>query len=185
MKLFGPYKKRSRSASMQLSINAIVILVMAMAVLGLGLGLIRGVLGQGKAKLTKAVAGMDISEQATSEKPIANADTISIKPGKSTPVAVSFYNTGYDCSGDSNAAELVLSCKYNGTTYDSNTAGTDNGFWLEGNVLSVDAPQGEATKLAGIFKVKGVPATTYPCKVKVKCGTKYPAAYSTFIKVSS
>jgi hypothetical protein len=46
MKLFGPYKKRSRTASMQLSINAIVILVMAIAILGLGLGIIRKIVSK-------------------------------------------------------------------------------------------------------------------------------------------
>ncbi|MGM5480541.1 MAG: hypothetical protein ACQESC_03715 [Nanobdellota archaeon] len=153
-KLFGPYKKRSRSASMQLSINAIVILVMAMAVLGLGLGLIRGVLGSGKDKLMGSLESMDLTEQATADKPITNINGLEIKRNKENTVAVGFYNK--DTPGCSDGARLNITC-----------SGGLN--WTETpTVLDVNVEQGEGKKVGGIF-ITEAPAKSYPCKVQIFC----------------
>lgn len=188
MKIFGPYKKRSRTASMQLSINAIVILVMAMAVLGLGLGLIRGVLGGGSAKLKDAIGSVDLSETATAEKPIANADGIRLKLGKENTVAISFYNTdGQYCP---TAAKLNISCQNKDGLL---LSGTD--FWETENVLTVEATRGTATKLGAIYTTNtNVSTGTYPCKVQIMCGDpnadpsvpfEAVRTYSAFIEVTA
>ncbi|MFP4118996.1 MAG: hypothetical protein ACLFTH_02990 [Candidatus Woesearchaeota archaeon] len=157
MRIFGPYKKRSRSASMQLSINAIVILVMAMAVLGLGLGLIRGVLGSGKDKLMGSLESMDLSEKATSDSPITNINNIELKRNKENQVAIGFYNK--DSSNCAYGAEVNMTC-----------SGGLN--WSEPpQVLDVDVDQGESKKLGGIFKTEA-PAKSYPCKIEVVCNTE-------------
>ncbi|MGM5481214.1 MAG: hypothetical protein ACQESE_02265 [Nanobdellota archaeon] len=170
MRIFGPYKKRSRSASMQLSINAIVILVMAMAVLGLGLGLIRGVLGSGKDKLLGSLESMDLSEQATAEKPIANINNIKLKRNKETPVAVSFYNK--QSSECTDGAQLNITCSGDFEWSDSP------------QVLDVDVEQGESKKVGGIFITES-PARNYPCKIEIICGDESVESESAFIEVTA
>lgn len=178
-KLFGPYKKRSRTASMQLSINAIVILVMAMAVLGLGLGLIRGVLGSGKDKLMNSLEGMDLSEQATSEKPIANADTIKLKRGKESAIAISYYSTTAECE----TATMAISCYGDdGTVNDE--------FFSSKTLIPSDLSAGEATKLGGLFTVSStVSPGKVGCRVVVNCAdddnTEKLDSHSTFIEVQA
>ena len=156
MRIFGPYNKRSRSASMQLSINAIVILVMAMAVLGLGLGLIRGVLGSGKDKLMGSLESMDLSEQATAEKPIANINNIKVKRNEENTLAVSFYNKQSDAC--SQGARLNISC-----------AG-DEFSWTSVERLPVSVPQGTAKNVGGIFKTEA-PSKNYACRIIIECNS--------------
>ena len=152
--LFGPRSKGNRSASMQLSINAIVILVMAMAVLGLGLGLIRGVLGSGKDKLLGSLDSMDLTEQATAQKPITNINSIKMKRNSENTVAIGFYNK--DTTACATGAQLNITCE-----------GLE---WTEGTptVLDVNVAQGEAKKLGGIFTTNAA-AKNYPCKIEVQC----------------
>ncbi len=177
MKLFGGYRKRSRKASLQLSINAIVILVMAMAVLGIGLTLIRGVLGQGKDKLQKAISDFDISEKATSENPLTGINSLSVKSGKESIIAVNFYNKGYDkCAVDS-GAKLELDCKVKD---DSDS----QDFWESQDLIEIPVNVGESANLGGIFVTKQK-AGTYICKVQVKCGSDTVVTQSAFLKVTS
>lgn len=181
MKIFGPYKKRSRTASMQLSINAIVILVMAMAVLGIGLGLIRGVLGSGKDKLMNSLESMDLSEPATAEKPLTNINNLKIKRNSEETVAIGFYNSEYDCKN--NPAQLNISCKEKDTTKD---------MWEIFDTLAVPIGEGESKTVGAIAKT-AQPAGNYACTVIVSCGTtkdennveipNIAASESAFIKI--
>jgi len=159
MKLFGPYKKRSRSASMQLSINAIVILVMAMAVLGIGLGLIRGVLGKGKNKLSDSLDAMDLSEPASSEKPLTNINNLKIKRNSEEAIKIGFYNADNDCSGD-NGATLNITCVRHGVSLN----------WDDFSIIPTDIGQGESKSIGAIVKT-GADAGIYPCNIKVFCGS--------------
>lgn len=153
MKIFGPYKKRNKSASMQLSINAIVILVMAMAVLGLGLGLIRGVLGSGKDKLLGSLESMDLTEQATSEKPLTNINNIKVQRNKENTLGVGFYNADEPACATP-GARLNITC---------------NGLnWTQVTGLEVEVDQGEAKTVGAIFET-GASAGNYACKVQVFC----------------
>ncbi|MFW6378451.1 MAG: hypothetical protein ACOCZV_00345 [Nanoarchaeota archaeon] len=179
MRIFGPYKKRSRSASMQLSINAIVILVMAMAVLGLGLGLIRGVLGSGKDKLMSSLESMDLSEQATAEKPIANINNIQIKRNQENTLAVSFYNKESSSCSSGSGARLNISC----------AGGEFN--WTSSERLPVVVDQGVSKNVGGIFKTEA-PAKNYACTVTIECDKdnngeewKDVASESAFIEVTA
>ena len=184
MKIFGPYKKRSRSASMQLSINAIVILVMAMAVLGLGLGLIRGVLGKGKDKLSNSLDAMDLSEPATAEKQITNINNLKIQRNKENTVAVGFYNAQNTCAGSDNnnilSAYLNITCVKNGAPV----------VWDVFDYLPVDVGQGESKTVGAIVKTQ-VAAGNYPCSVTIYCGVdsngeRIPAASeSAFIQITT
>lgn len=183
--IFSRGKKYSRSGSMQLSINAIVILVMAMAVLGIGLGLIRGVLSSGKDKLTDALEGMDLSEQATSEKVIANINNLELSRNKENTVAVSFYNAETSACAATGAI-LDIDCN---VPNEEDCQSENSCMWSEPPVtLSVEVNEGEAKIVGGIFKT-GVPAGNYACKIKILCGDAEPyqtaASESAFIKVKS
>lgn len=175
MRIFGPYKKRSRSASMQLSINAIVILVMAMAVLGLGLTLIRGVLGSGKEKLLSSVEGMDLKKTATAEKPVQNIKNIKIKRNQENTLAVSFYNKqSSDCARDK-GARLNITCS------------GENFNWTRMDSLPVTVDQGTAKNVGGIFSTEA-PAKSYQCMVVIECdgsddNWEEKVTRSTFIEV--
>lgn len=175
-KLFGPYKKRSRTASMQLSINAIVILVMAMAVLGLGLGLIRGVLGSGKDKLMGSLQEMDLTEPATSEKPITNINDVRFKNNKENEFVIGFYNADY--AGCADAARVNVSCLTS-----ANVA-----VPMAQSQIVLKVPVGESKKLGSIITPATTPAT-YGCTIKVECdaGSGYviQAEESAFVKVLS
>lgn len=155
--------RMSRKASMQLSINAIVILVMAMAVLGLGLGLVRGLLTGGVGQLEDAIGGIDLTEEATSGKPLANINNLQIKRGSEEPIVVSFYNTADECTKtdlEDNSAEVIIECQSKDDT------GT---FELLDQSLPVNAPQGRATKLGGLANFDGA-VGTYACTVSIACG---------------
>ncbi len=158
MKLFGPYKKRSRSASMQLSINAIVILVMAMAVLGIGLGLIRGVLGKGKEKLTNAVEAMDLSEPATAEKPLTNINNLKIRRNTEETLAIGFYNTDHTACGI-NGSILNISCTRHNHPLN----------WTFFDTLPFKVGQGESKKLGATVKTLASTGK-YLCNIEVYCG---------------
>ena len=134
---------------MQLSINAIVILVMAMAVLGLGLGLIRGVLGSGKDKLMGSLEAMDLSEQATAEKPIANINNIKVKRNQENTLAVSFYNKQSSKCAQGFGARLNITCA--GDTFN----------WTSSERLPVVVDQGTAKNVGGIFRTEA-PAARCP-----------------------
>lgn len=157
-KLFGPYKKSNRKASMQLSINAIVILVMAMAVLGLGLGLIRGVLTTGKDKLLGSLEGMDLSEQATSEKTIANVGAVKFKRNGENGIAISYYNVNSACS----EGQLDIQCYKEGKVVET--------FFSEKDILPTKFKSGESTNVVGLFTLgEGIETGTHACKFSVVC----------------
>jgi hypothetical protein len=162
----------SRKASMQLSINAIVILVMAMAVLGIGLGLIRGVLAPAQDNLEDALGKVDLNEQATSTKPIANLpQTLRMKNGNNNELVVSFYNTGDTSQCNSQEASIGLSC--------GDAPGSFNV-----NALGVNVATGTAGTLIANVEPEGFTGSV-PCKVQVSCGTTLAEEQAVFIDFSS
>ncbi|MCA9478196.1 MAG: hypothetical protein KC535_03565 [Nanoarchaeota archaeon] len=149
--------RRSKIASMELSINAIVILVMAMAVLGIGLGLIRGVLSPAQGNLEDALGKVDLNEQATSTKPIANLpQTLRMKNGDENELVISFYNANHN--GCEASAKVNLAC-----TQGSNSISS-------GDIVALEVPVASGTSGALIANVKPSGFTgSVPCKVEVIC----------------
>ena len=151
-------------------------------------------LGGGSDKLKNAINSVDLSETATAEKPVANADNLALKLRKENDVAISFYNSDGDCEGPVSDtdyfldAKLKISCQVDGVL----KSGED--FWAVENVLPSVAPKGEATKLGGIYTIKSDISTgKYPCKIEIVCGymdgetSNYESvkSYSTFIEVTA
>ena len=165
--------KGSRKASMQLSINAIVILVMAMAVLGIGLGLIRGVLAPAQDNLEDALGKVDLNEQATSTKPIANLpQTLRMKNGNPNELVVSFYNTGDTAACNSNDALIGLTC------------GDDADGTFDIDALGVSVATGSAGTLIANVNPTGF-SNSVPCKVQVSCNGELAEEQAVFIDFSS
>ncbi|MDD3175207.1 MAG: hypothetical protein PHU51_01910 [Candidatus Nanoarchaeia archaeon] len=169
VKLFGRYKQRRRSASMELSVNAIVILVMAMAVLGIGLGLIRGVLNSGKEKLTKSLDGMDLTEDATAERPITNINNIELKKNKDNEMVIGFYNKETNCVG---GFSFGLSC--NGI----------NATDLSVDPITIKVNEGEFKKLGAIV-TPTASSGSYGCSINIMCGTTPVTSESAFVKITT
>lgn len=170
MKLFGPYKKKTRSASMQLSINAIVILVMAMAVLGLGLGIIKGIRGKADKFLD---FNIDLAEDASAAKPIANInDELSWKAGKENQVGIGFYNSGStDCSDD--GAWVFVDCgdlpTIGGADSEATTMSSQDAFSIVQRATRVKL--GEPGKLLSkINPDSKIKRGSYACSFQVYCG---------------
>lgn len=162
-KLFGPYKERSRKASMQLSINAIVILVMAMAVLGLGLAIIKGINAKKDTLLNFEV---DISEEASSTKTIANIDNLKITRKKDNPIGVSYYQTGNGCSGeDSNDVMVWFKC-WDETA--NNNMGAWNSTFFTQHPIPATASSGESVTLITQLSTD-LNSGSYGCKAEIWC----------------
>lgn len=167
-KLFGKQKKKG---SMELSVNAIVILVMAMAVLGIGLSLITGVIGSGKDKLNSYLDKMDLPNNADSENPLQNINSIKLKRNKETPIGASFYNGVGECT---NGFNLTFIC-------------SETSFELTQSTAPIQVTQGEASKIGSILKINK--SGTHICTAVVACtdsGTSVANTTTTsFLEVTS
>jgi hypothetical protein len=163
---------------MQLSINAIVILVMAMAVLGLGLAMVRGLLGGGVDQLQTAIDGVDLTEEASSGKPLAGVNAIKIKRDTPEPVAVSFYNADNSACEGTGQATLDIICQL--------PTGVSGPMFADSQTIPVTAERGTATKVGGIFTTEQS-AGTYGCTINIMCtGSATPVESETaFIEVTS
>lgn len=163
MKIFSGRKKLDKKASMQLSINAIVILVMAMALLGLGLGLVRNLLGGGVGNLEAAIDSIDLSEQASAGKPLANINSLAVKQSTENPIAVSYYNNaGTICESNSNVI-LDINCINH-----RSTATPKEQFTLISSAVPVEGKLGTPVKVGAIAYTEAA-SGTYGCTVAIKC----------------
>jgi hypothetical protein len=156
-KLFGRYKE-NKKGSMELSINAIVILVMAMAVLALGLGIIKGIRSKSTDFLEMDV---DVSEEATPTKPIANfKDEVSMGLNKETTYTISVYSKNSAC--DENGKVYIECVK--------NSAETAINMNITHGKISINA--GEPAKINFIAEAQKPSFTVgnYFCDLKVDCG---------------